>query len=93
MSINSVMEENRTASEFPGSSMITISRVGYLSAITSGMLAIIWTVSVVVQNILSPSAPWSGIEAYAASFSFIKMINLIPALALATAVVRRSAVS
>lgn len=77
-------EENRAVAEGSDRSTTkTLSQVGYLSALLSGMLAIIWAVSVAAQNILSPSSPWSGIEAYAASFSFIKLINLIPALALA----------
>ncbi len=85
MHTNPRAEENHTAAETSGSSMKTLSWVGYLSALLSGTLAISWAVSVVVQNILSPPAPWSGIQAYAASFTMIKMINLIPALALAPA--------
>lgn len=78
-------EENHTTAPVSDGSMKTLSQVGYLSALLSGTLAILWMVSVAIQNILSPSMPWSGIEAYAASFSFIKLINLIPALALAPA--------
>lgn len=85
MRTNSAMKENRAADEVSGSARKTLSQVGYLSAMLSGALAILWAVSVVIQNILAPSTPWSGIEAYVASFSFIKMINLIPALALAPA--------
>ncbi|MBI4673649.1 MAG: hypothetical protein HY741_18515 [Chloroflexi bacterium] len=59
-----------------------IIRVGFWSALVTGVLALLWTLAFGVELIGAPPAPWSGIEAYARTFGFPRMLNLIPALPL-----------
>ncbi len=60
----------------------TAIKVGYWSSLATGGLALIWTITFIVQIILVPPAEWSGVENYARAFSFIHMLNLAPALPL-----------
>ncbi|HKZ83713.1 MAG TPA: hypothetical protein VJ793_08655 [Anaerolineae bacterium] len=62
-----------------------VSQVGFWSAILSGIFAFGWFAGMVVQTILSPPEPWTGIDAFARSFRFIQMLNFIPSLPLASA--------
>ena len=59
-------------------------RTGFWSALLSALLAFGWFAGMIVQTILSPPQPWSGVEPFAASFHAIQMLNLIPSLPLAS---------
>ena len=59
-----------------------VGRIGFWSALLSGLFAAGWAITLAIQNILVPPQPWAGIEALASSFRPVEMLNLIPAILL-----------
>lgn len=62
---------------------VAVIQIGFWSAILSAFLAAGWAVAMIIQNAISPPTVWTGIQAFASSFQFIQMLNLVFALPLA----------
>lgn len=65
----------------------SVIRVGFWSSLLSALLAVGWLVTLAVQMSIAPAAQWSGLEQYVRDFRPIEMLNLVPALLLASAFV------
>jgi hypothetical protein len=60
-------------------------KLGFWSAVLSGLLALSWFVAMIVQTILAPPREWAGVEAFVSDFRPIEMLNFVPSLPLASA--------
>lgn len=63
-----------------------VARVGFWASLGTGVLAIAWFAAFVVQLAILPQG-WNGIEGFAARFTRLELLNLIPALPLGWAYV------
>lgn len=62
-----------------------LSRMGFWTAVASGVLAFSWFAAMIIQSILSPPNPWSGISEFSRAFEPLQMLNFVPSLPLAAA--------
>ncbi len=60
-------------------------KLGFWSAILSGILAFSWLVAMIVQTVFAPPKDWAGVGSFVASFRPIEMLNFVPSVPLASA--------
>lgn len=61
-----------------------VTTLGFWSAILSGILAFGWFIAMIVQTVVSPPEPWTGIDSFVRTFQGIDMLNFVPSLPLAS---------